>query len=151
MHYMKNIIATAAVAVTPMLAWADGIAKVETEKTVSAAADALVTAIEGAGAKVFARVDHGAGAKSIGSDIGASELIIFGNPKVGTPAMEVNRLAGLHLPLKVLVYEDDAGKVWLAYETPAESLGSVEGIAPDAPILEPMKGALKNLTSKAAM
>lgn len=151
MHYMKTIIATAAVAVTPMLAWADGIVKVETEKTVSGATDALISAIEGAGAKVFARVDHGAGAKSIGSDIGASELVIFGNPKVGTPAMEANRLAGLHLPLKVLVYEDDAGKIWFAYENPAESLGSLESIEPDASLLDPMATALKNLTAKAAM
>lgn len=151
MNYLQHVLATAAVAVSPGLAWADGIVRVETDKPVSTAADDLVAAIEGAGAKVFARVDHGAGAETVGSDIGASQLVIFGNPKVGTPAMEADRLAGLHLPLKVLVYEDETGKVWFAYEEPGESLGGLDGIESDAAILDPMKGALKNLTSKAAM
>ncbi|TNF20787.1 MAG: DUF302 domain-containing protein [Rhodobacteraceae bacterium] len=124
--------------------------KVATDKSVEAAADALAAAIEGAGATLFARVDHGAGAKSVGEDIGASQLLIFGNPKVGTPAMIQARETGLALPLKVLVYEDRAGGTWLAYEAPAERLADLaDGALPDA-ISAPMAGALKTLTAKAA-
>lgn len=124
--------------------------KVATDKTVVEAADALVAAIEGAGATVFAWVDHGAGAKSVGEDIGASQLVIFGNPKVGTPAMIESRETGLALPLKVLVYEDTQGGVWFAYEDPAERLADLADGALPPEVTAPMAGALGNLTAKAA-
>lgn len=124
--------------------------KVATGKTVPEAADALAAAIEGAGATLFARVDHGKGAKSVDMDIGASELLIFGNPKVGTPAMVEARETGLALPLKVLVYEDKSGGVWLAYEAPDERMADLaDGALPDT-VTNPMAGALEKLTAKAA-
>ena len=79
-----------------------------------------------------------------------SQLLIFGNPKLGTPAMQDDPLAGLFLPMKVLVYRDGAGQVWLAYEDPKEMLGDLGGIAVDAPYVEVMTGALAKLTAKAA-
>ncbi len=79
----------------------------------------LVTAVEGKGAKVVARVDHAAGAKSVGTDMRPSEVLMFGNPKLGTPVMTGNVRAGLDLPLKVLAWEDAAGKVWVGYTKPA--------------------------------
>ncbi|MGR3502211.1 DUF302 domain-containing protein [Pseudaestuariivita sp.] len=124
--------------------------KVATDKTVDAAADALEAAIDGAGAKVFARVDHGEGAESVGADIGESQLIIFGNPKVGTPAMEAARTAGLALPLKVLVYEDQDGAVWLAYEDPAKRIADAGGTDMASKVTDPMQTALENLTQAAA-
>ncbi|WP_417525134.1 DUF302 domain-containing protein [Marinovum sp.] len=124
--------------------------KVATDKSVTEAADALEVAIEGAGAKLFVRVDHGAGAKSVGKDIGASELLIFGNPEVGTPAMLEAREAGLALPLKVLVYEDAEGNTWLAYEEPAGRLAEAAGADLPAEVTDPMAGALSKLTAKAA-
>lgn len=124
--------------------------KVATGKSVAEAADALAVAIEGAGATLFARVDHGAGAESVGQDIGASQLLIFGNPKVGTPAMIEARETGLALPLKVLVYEDKEGGTWLAYEAPAERLADLAGGDLPDDVTSPMAGALKNLTAKAA-
>lgn len=124
--------------------------KVATDKSVKEAADALEVAIEGAGAKLFVRVDHGAGAKSVGKDIGASELLIFGNPEVGTPAMLEVREAGLALPLKVLVYGDPEGNTWLAYEEPADRLAEATGVDLPAEVTDPMAGALSKLTAKAA-
>ena len=143
------LIAAVTVVASTGFAEADMI-KVKTEKSVAAAADALAIAVEGAGAKVFARVNHGAGAQRIGIDIGASELLIFGNPKVGTPAMEVSRVAGLALPLKVLVYEDTSGQVWLTYEDPAETMEMVAGVPMDPAVTTPMVNALKKLTGVAA-
>ena len=132
--------------------WAlnDDIIKVQARGDVASTMDALEAAVTGAGAKVFARVDHGAGAASIGADLDPAQLLVFGNPKIGTPAMQDNPLAGLFLPLKVLVYRDGGGQVWLAYQDPREMLEDLGGIAPDAAYIQTMTGALGKLTAKAA-
>ena len=83
-------------------------------------------------------------------DLAPSQLLIFGNPKLGTPPMQANALAGLFLPLKVLVYEDGDGQVWLAYEDPEETLDDLEGIDDDAAYIQKMRMALIKLTEAAA-
>lgn len=145
---MRYALAGLALAVMPLPSIAE-IVRVESTRDVPATVEALSAAVEGAGARVVATVDHGAGARSIGADIGDAQLVIFGNPAVGTPAMEADRLAGLFLPLRVLVYADAEGKVWLAYEPPADMF---EGLAidPGAEVLDRMSGALRNLTAAAA-
>ena len=145
---MKVTIATLALALAPVPALAE-IMQVESANDVTATADALASAVESAGATVIARVDHGKGAMSVDADIGASQLLIFGNPAIGTPAMEADRLAGLYLPLKVLVYEDRDGKTWLAYENPQGMFDGLN-IDADAEFIGRMSGALGNLTSKVA-
>lgn len=134
----------------PAMADGDDIVKVEAAGDVAATMAALEAAVEGAGATVFAKVDHGAGAEGAGMELGASQLLIFGNPKLGTPAMQANPLAGLYLPLKVLVYEDADGQVWLAYEAPEETLDDLDGVDDDAEYVGKMTGALRKLTEKAA-
>jgi uncharacterized protein (DUF302 family) len=67
---------------------------------------------------VFARIDHAAGAAEVGLPLRSTELLIFGNAKGGTPLMQANQQTGIDLPLKALVYEDEAGKAWLAYNDP---------------------------------
>ncbi|MGJ8561306.1 MAG: DUF302 domain-containing protein [Litorimonas sp.] len=64
---------------------------------------------------LFTIVDHGAGAMSIGQDIGQSKLFIFGNPKGGTPLMQADPQMGMDLPLKVLIYTDEAGRTAVSY------------------------------------
>ena len=128
----------------------DDIVKVKANGDVAATMDALQTAVEGAGATVFARVDHAGGAAKVDLELADSQLLIFGNPKLGTPAMQDDALAGLYLPLKVLVYEDGEGQVWLAYEDPKEMLDDLSGINDDAEYIKKMTGALGKLTSKAA-
>jgi uncharacterized protein (DUF302 family) len=146
---MKTVIAGAMLAILGSAASAEGIVRVESTRDVPATVAALADAIEGAGARVFARVDHGGGAASVGADIGASEVLIFGNPALGTPAIEADRLAGLYLPLKVLVYEDAEGTVWLAYEAPAETFADL-AIPGEAEFVAKMSGALARLTAAAA-
>ena len=109
---------------------------------------ALSTAIEGAGAKVFAVVDHGAGAEKVGEDVGEMQLVIFGNPAVGTPAILDDPMAGLHLPLKVLVFENAEGATEMAWESPAAMLAGLD-VPADADYLGKMAGALENLTNAA--
>lgn len=127
----------------------DDITKVPASGDVAATMDALEAAVTGAGATVFARVDHAGGASSVGMELADSQLLIFGNPKLGTPAMQADPLAGLYLPLKVLVYADGDGKVWLAYENPADTFDDLS-VPEDAEALKMMTGALGKLTAKAA-
>ena len=68
---------------------------------------------------VFARIDHAAGAAEAGMTLRPTFLMIFGNPRGGTPLMQANQVAGIDLPLKALVWEDASGKVWLTYNDPA--------------------------------
>ncbi len=149
---MKHFLGAMVLALLALPGWAmnDDIVKVRANGDVATTMDALEAAVTGAGATVFARVDHAAGAVSAGMDLRDAQLLIFGNPKLGTPAMQDNLLAGLYLPLKVLVYRDGAGQVWLAYEDPREMLEDLGGIAPDAAYIERMTGALSKLTAKAA-
>jgi uncharacterized protein (DUF302 family) len=150
---MKRIIAAAAFAcLTAGSAYAvnDDVIRVKAVGDVPSTMDALVAAVEEAGATVFARVDHAGGAQSVDMELTPSELLIFGNPKLGTPAMQDNALAGLFLPLRVLVYRDEAGQVWLAYEDPHDMLDGLGGIPADAKYVQVMSGALNKLTGKAA-
>lgn len=149
---MKNLIAAGAMALMSGAAMAsdEDIVKVPATSDVAGTMDALATAVEAAGATVFARVDHAAGAASVDMDLAAAQLLVFGNPMLGTPAMQDDPLAGLYLPLRVLVYEDAAGQVWLAYEDPEETLEDLDGISDDAGYIAKMQGALGKLTAKAA-
>jgi uncharacterized protein (DUF302 family) len=67
------------------------------------------------GIELFAQIDHASGAKKVGQSLRPTQVLIFGNPKVGTPLMQNKQIIGLDLPLRVLVWEDEAGKVWLSY------------------------------------
>jgi uncharacterized protein (DUF302 family) len=77
--------------------------------------DQLESVVKSKGLTVFARVDHAAGATAVGMDLRPTQLLIFGNARGGTPLMQADQRIGIDLPLKALVYEDDAGKVWLSY------------------------------------
>jgi uncharacterized protein (DUF302 family) len=68
--------------------------------------------------QLFADIDHAAGAQKVGLSLRPTRLLIFGNPQAGTPLMQSQQTIGLDLPLRVLVWEDEAGKVWLTYHPP---------------------------------
>jgi uncharacterized protein (DUF302 family) len=70
------------------------------------------------GIEVFADVDHAAGARKVGLSLRPTRVLIFGNPQAGTPLMQSRQTIGLDLPLRVLVWEDEAGRVWLTYHRP---------------------------------
>ncbi|WP_254452900.1 DUF302 domain-containing protein [Ruegeria atlantica] len=147
---MRNLIlATILTFGGAMSAMADDIIKVNTSKSVQEAMDALEAAVGNAGATVFARVDHAAGAEKVGMSIPANQVLIFGNPALGTPAMQIDPRAGLFLPLKVQAYEDANGQVWLAYEDPKETMDEFDEVE-KSPVIEKMRGALAKLTSVAA-
>jgi len=75
-------------------------------------------AVSAKGLTVFARVDHAAGAASVGLPLRPTDLLIFGNARGGTPLMQSNQTIGIDLPLKVLVWQDPSGDTWLSYNDP---------------------------------
>jgi uncharacterized protein (DUF302 family) len=77
--------------------------------------DRLAAAGESAGLITFLRVDHAAGAASVGMNLRPTELLVFGHPRGGTPLMQANQSAGIDLPVRALAWEDEAGQVWLGY------------------------------------
>ena len=110
--------------------------------------DRLEAAVDDAGATVFARVDHAEGAASAEMSLAPAQLLIFGNPALGTPAMQDDIEAGLVLPLRVLAYEDSDGGVHLVW-TPAADLFAGLEIPADADYVAKIDGALQKLTGAA--
>ena len=89
---MKLVATLVSLALGVSLAHGDsGIVSVKSAHDVKATADRLVTALEAKGMTVFARIDHAAGAAGVGVELPATELVVFGNPKVGTPLMKTSR------------------------------------------------------------
>lgn len=148
---MKRLFAAAVLCLLalPALATNDDIIRVKAAGDVTTTMDNLEAAVTKAGASVFARVDHASGAQRVGMKLRDAQLLIFGNPKLGTPAMQDDPLAGLFLPLRVLVYQDGAGQTWLAYHDPKEMFENL-AISPEAEYVKKMTGALGKLTGMAA-
>ena len=97
---------------------ADGMISLKSPHTVAVTADRLERILKGKGMTVMKRIDHAAGAASVGSQLRPTELLIFGNPKVGTPLMQCSPSIAIDLPQKALIWEDRNGQVWLAYNDP---------------------------------
>jgi len=93
----------------------NGLISIESRFGVAETIDRLVATVTGGGLRVFARIDHAAGAREIGAPLRPTELLVFGHPKGGTPLMQDHQLAGIDLPIKALAWEDEQGKVWLSY------------------------------------
>lgn len=97
---------------------AEGLVTLKSPHSVKATMDKLEMQAKERGLNVFARIDHAAGAAKVNSDLRPTEVLIFGNPKGGTPLMECEQTVGIDLPLKALVWEDAEGQVWLGYNDP---------------------------------
>lgn len=98
---------------------AEGLTTIASSLGAKQTMDRLEAEVKAKGLTVFARVDHAAGAAAVGMPLRPTELLVFGNARGGTPLMQANQVVGIDLPLKALVYEDAAGKVWLAYDNPS--------------------------------
>lgn len=125
-----------------------GLITVESKHSVQITLDRLTEIMSAKGITIFARVDHAAGAKKVGTEMAPTQLLLFGNPKLGTPLMMSNRTIGIDLPLKALAWRDDAGKVWVSYNDPA-FLKSRHEMSDRDPVFEKMAGVLRGLIGKA--
>ena len=130
--------------------WAqdNGLIAVQSNHDVATTADNLVNALESKGMNVFARIDHAQGAKKVEMELRPTELVIFGNPKVGTPLMLCQQSVAIDLPQKALIYEDDQGQTWLTYNDPAY-LDQRHQLSECSKVLEKISGALANFANAA--
>ena len=110
--------------------------------------DRLEAEIGANGMKVFARIDHAAGAAEVGLELRPTELIIFGNARGGTPLMQSMQTVGIDLPLKALVWEDASGATWLSYNQPSW-IAQRHGVANAEPVVSKMTAALSVMSRKA--
>jgi uncharacterized protein (DUF302 family) len=143
MRRVAASVVLAVLATAPVSAQVADLVVAESKLSVKDSLDAMAKAVESKGAKVVARVDHAAGAKAVGMDLKPSEVIIFGNPKLGTPLMQSKPEIGLDLPLKALAWQDASGKVFVAY-TKARY-----GIKDKDDVFKAMAGALAGFSAAA--
>jgi len=98
---------------------ANGIIDTPSKHSVDETVEKLKTILQAKGITLFALVDHSGEAEKVGMKMRPTKLLIFGNPKGGTPVMLAAPSIAIDLPLKILVWEDSGGKVWLSYNSPA--------------------------------
>jgi uncharacterized protein (DUF302 family) len=110
--------------------------------------DRLGIALERAGIKIFARIPHDRGAKSVGMELAPTQTLIFGNPKLGTPLMQSNPAIGLDLPLKAVAWTDANGMTKIAYTDPVW-LAARYNITDKDKVFQRMTGALNKFTDMA--
>src|SRR5262245_15861232 len=110
--------------------------------------DRLERAVKDRELFVIARVDHAAAAQRVGLALRPTQLLIFGNPKGGTPLMQSAPSIAIDLPLKAVAWEDDKGQVWLAYNDPGW-LAMRHGVSDRAEIIKAMTAAIEALTDAA--
>jgi len=120
----------------------------ESAHSVQETMDKFESIVKEKGMTVFARVDHAKNAGSVGMEMPASQLLIFGNPKGGTVLMQQDMRVGVELPLKVLVYSNSDGKTMMAWENPLALKNSYE--LENAAVLEKVAGGLDKLTTAAS-
>jgi uncharacterized protein (DUF302 family) len=98
---------------------AEGLATIQSEFGPKETMDRLEADIRAQGMRVFARINHAALAAEMSLILQPTELLLFGNPRAGTPLMQANQTMGIDLPLKMLVWQDAASRTWLTYNEPS--------------------------------
>ena len=128
----------------------NGLITITSNHSVKETLDRLEASLRGNGVTVFARIDHAAAAASVDMTLPPTELIIFGQPKAGTPLMQAQQSIGIDLPLKMLAWQDANGNNWLAYNDIAW-LAKRHGLGEDlAPAISGIAKGLAKLAETAA-
>ena len=96
----------------------NGLVSIASKYSVEETMQRLESLLKELGVAIFARVDHSGEAERVGLQLHPTKLLIFGSPKAGTPLMLAAPSVAIDLPLKILVSEDDGGKVWVSYNSP---------------------------------
>jgi len=126
----------------------EGLITKSSPHSVSDTLDRLEQVIESKGITVALRWDHGGNANNVDIDMRETEVLMFGNPKLGSHLMTSAQSAGIDLPMKALAWRDADGNVWLAYNDPAY-IAERHGIDDRSEIIGKMSNALDNLTDAA--
>jgi len=101
------------------MATGKGIIDQPSNHSVDQTVEKLKTILQSKGVTLFALIDHSGEAEKAGMKMPPTKLLIFGSPKAGTPLMLASPSSAIDLPLKILIWEDAQGKVWLSYNSPA--------------------------------
>ncbi|MEL7068091.1 MAG: DUF302 domain-containing protein [Cyanobacteria bacterium J06581_3] len=127
----------------------DGLVIKESAYSVEETEQRLVTLLEEKDINVFATIDHEQNAKTVDLDLRPTKVVLFGNPMLGTPLMQCEQSIAIDLPQKMLIWEDEAGEVSLAYTDPSylSRRHELEGCGEEA--LETIAGALNNFSEGA--
>jgi uncharacterized protein (DUF302 family) len=149
MRRMIHVLLVLALFLVPSAYAGEGLVSVKSSLGAQETADRLGRLIVERGMTLFNRINHAAGARKVGMELRFTEVLIFGNPKGGTPLMKCQQTVGIDLPLKILVWEDGAGIVWIGYTDPWE-MKKRHGITGCDHVLKKMEGALEKFTSDAA-
>ena len=122
----------------------EGIVKIPSHHSVDETVDKLKTILKSKGVTLFALVDHSGEAEKVGLNMPPTKLLIFGNPKAGTPLMLASPSAAIDLPLKILVAEDSEGNVWISYNSVdylKERHGLPQNLLPNIAVVETLATA----------
>ncbi|MGX5217680.1 DUF302 domain-containing protein [Pseudomonas segetis] len=133
-------------AVSSMSAAAEGLVSLKSPYDVSQTMQRVEHAVGTRELTVFAKVDHAAGAAKVGLPLRPTQLLIFGNPKGGTPLMECAQTSAIDLPLKVLVWQDASEQVWVGYNDPAY-IGTRHS-AGDCPVIGKLQAVLQAIADE---
>jgi uncharacterized protein (DUF302 family) len=147
MKVFASLLAASAVLLSVQANAVEGLIALKSPYSTKETLDRLEKTLEQKGMTIFARIDHAAGAAKIGKALRPTELLIFGNPKGGTPFMECAQTAGIDLPLKALAWKDATGQVWLGYNDPAFLARRHE--APQCKVTDTMRDALRAFAENA--
>ena len=128
---------------------ADGLTTLRSHFGPKATMDRLESEVRVRGMTVFARIDHAAGAASVGLSLPPTEVLIFGNAKAGTPLMQSVPTIAIDLPLKALVWQDASGDIWLSYNDPAWLAGR-HALGDEAATMVSNMSAALNAVARAA-
>ena len=148
---MKRIlIALSLIALIPTASMAadKGMVNKKSQYSVKVTLDRLEKVLRKKGITIVTRWSHHAGAKKAGIPLRPTELLLFGNPKLGSHFFTSNQTAGIDLPMKALAWKDKKGQVWLTYNDPSY-IANRHGINNRAKIVNKMTGALNKLTNVA--
>ncbi|PCK03389.1 MAG: hypothetical protein COA42_21245 [Alteromonadaceae bacterium] len=126
----------------------NGLVAIKSAHNVATTADRLESVLKSKGMTVFSRIDHAENAKKVGLDLNPTQVILFGNPKVGTRLMQCEQTIAIDLPQKALIWKDDKGTVWLSYNDPMY-LADRHAITGCSKVLEKISMALGNFAKKA--
>lgn len=126
---------------------AEGLITITSPHSVQETADRLEKAVTDAGFTLAVRWDHARGAAKVGLELRPEQLLIFGKPKAGTLLMQSSPTAGIDLPMKYLVWQDEKGKVQVAWNDPAW-IAARHGITDRAKLVAKMQAVLRRLAEQ---
>ena len=134
--------------VLPLMA-AEGLINVQSDFNVKETTERLESILNEKGMTIFNQINHSDAAQKVGVELRETRLVIFGNPKVGSPLMQCQQSVAVDLPQKAIIWEDDKSKVWISYNDP-RYLGKRHNIIGCDEVISKVEKALSGITKAAA-